>query len=295
MALENLRRDLRTRLENDPIMSPVWIPLPLVLIVSIVILIAIFVSVIISYVLSLSPGTVVSTADLLALPGVVSTLAVFVIVTFAVNILLAWMTYKFVRRRNTHFGRQFFFYEDVKSAVAELVTKKGADASIPLNNLDRISREARLDEAEKNPVLWVALTLASTSIPSVAIKRSAGSMAGLLPLLASLHVYYFLMKDFYRHERREDQFIRDLLGALAISGLNVSLPYRNPPLPERSFALYLVLSAVTVGFFWVYWVYVLLNDPNNHFRRQMLIEDTIMAQLSAHAMAPAPLPSTPPS
>jgi hypothetical protein len=276
-------------------MSPVWIALPLVFIVSVIILVVILVSTVVSYVLSLPPGVVVSTADLLALPGVVSTLAVFGVVIFAVNILLAWMTYKLVRRRNTHFGRQFFFYEDVKSVAAELVTKKGADASAPLNNLDRIGREARLDETQKNPVLWVALTLASTSIPSVAILKSTGSMVGLLPVLASLYVYYFLMKDFYRHERREDQFIRDLLGALAISGFSVSLPYRNPPLPERSFPLYLVLSVVTVGFFWVYWVHVLLNDPNNHFRQQMLIEDTIMAQLSGPMIAPTPVPSTPPS
>ena len=96
------------------------------------------------------------------------------------------------------------------------------------------------------------------------------------------------MKDFYKHERREDQFIRDLLGALTISGLNISLPYRNPPMPERSFALYVVLTIVTAGFFWVYWIYVLLNDPNHHFRQHMIIEDTLMAQLSGTAQ-PAPI------
>jgi len=160
------------------------------------------------------------------------------------------------------------------------------EASIGLNNLDRIAREARAYEPEKSAALWVMLTLAGTSLPSATLLAAPTAFA-LLPLLAVLYVYY-LMKDFFRHERREDLFIRELLGVLAVSGVHVSLPYRNPPLSERSFAVYVVLSIVTVGFFWVYWVYVLLNDPNNHFRQQALVEDTLMAQMTPLLTPPPP-------
>lgn len=275
-------------------MSTGWIAFPLLLIISVIVFFVIILAEIFGYIFSVAPGATLSYADILR--PIASTILAFSIIAFVLNIAIAYMIYKLVQRRNTHFSRQTLLYEDLTSVAEELVAIKGAqmEARISLNNLDRTAREARVYEPEKSAVLWVMLTLAGTSLPTATlIATSTG--AGLLPLLAVLYVYYFLMKDFYRHERREDQFIRDLLGAFAISGLNVSLPHRNPPLPERSFALYLVLSVVTVGFFWVYWVYVLLNDPNNHFRQQMMIEDTIMAQLSASMTSSIQVPSTPPS
>ncbi len=290
IALENLRRDLRTRLENDPQMSTGWIAFPLLLVISIIVFIIVILGEVFSYIFSLPAGALFSYPAFLRTIAV--TVLVYSIVAFVLNIVIAYMIYKLVKRRNTHFARQNFLYEDLTSAAEELATKKGvrSDVSIGLNNLDRIAREARVYEPEKSAALWVILTLAGTSLPSATL-LAAPTGAGLLPLLAVLYVYYFLTKDFFWHERREDQFIRELLGALSISGVQISLPLRNPPLSERSFALYIVLSIVTLGFFWVYWVYVLLIDPNNHFRQQAMVEDALMTQLSAQlTSAPASSP-----
>ena len=261
-------------------MSTGWITFPLLLIVSVIVFVIIILSEIFGYIFSASLGTPLSTADLLR--TIAPTILGYAIVAFVLNIVIAYVIFRLVRRRNTHFTRQNLLYEDLTSAAEELVTKKGVrtEAAIGLNNLDRIAREARAYEPEKSAALWVMLTLAGTSLPSATL-LGAQSGFGLLPFLAVWYVYYFLMKDFFRHERREDQFIRELLGVLAVSGVQISLPYRNPPLSERSFAVYVVLSIVTAGFFWVYWVYVLLNDPNNHFRQQAMIEDTLMAQMSS--------------
>ena len=275
-------------------MSTGWIAFPLLLIVSVIVFFVLILAEVFGYIFSVALGAPLSYAELLRTIG--PTVLVFSIIAFVLNIAIAYMIYKLVQRRNAHFLHQTLLYDDLTSAAEELVATKGAQmgARLSLNNLDRTAREARVYEPEKSAVLWVMLTLAGTSLPTAALLATSTGTS-LLPLLAVLYVYYFLMRDFYRHERREDQFIRDLLGAFAASGLNVSLPYRNPPLPERSLALYLVLSIVTVGFFWVYWVYVLLNDPNNHFRQQMLIEDTIMAQLSASMSSSTQVPSTTPS
>jgi hypothetical protein len=261
-------------------MSTGWITFPLLLIVSVIVFFTIILAEIFGYIFSAFSGTPLSRADLLR--TIAPTILGYSIVAFVLNIVIAYMIFRLVRRRNTHFTRQNLLYEDLTSAAEELLTKKGVktEAAIGLNNLDRIAREARAYEPEKSAALWVMLTLAGTSLPSATL-LAAPTGFGLLPLLAVLYVYYFLMKDFFRHERREDQFIRELLGLLAVSGVQVSLPYRNPPLSERSFAMYVVLSIVTAGFFWVYWVYVLLNDPNNHFRQQAMIEDTLMAQMSS--------------
>ena len=91
-------------------------------------------------------------------------------------------------------------------------------------------------------------------------------------------------------------FINDTLRTFNAIGIPINFPYRNPPIPDRSFALYFVLTLITGSIFAVYWVYVLVSDPNNHFRQQMLMEDTIMAQLSGTPWpAPAPISAPPPS
>ena len=55
---------------------------------------------------------------------------------------------------------------------------------------------------------------------------------------------------------------------------------RTVPIPDRSFILYFILGLVTAGIFYIYWIYVLLEDPNNHFRQQAMIEDTIISQVT---------------
>jgi len=102
----------------------------------------------------------------------------------------------------------------------------------------------------------------------------------LIPSFAMYYVYYFLMKDMFRHERREDWFFGELNRTFAAMGINITLPQRLSPIPDRSLIVYIILTIVTLGFFGVYWVYVLISDPNNHFRYQSMVEDTTLAQVS---------------
>jgi hypothetical protein len=182
------------------------------------------------------------------------------------------LIFKLVGRRNNHFNRQILLQEDLVSMARELAARKGVDVSILLNNMERNVREARLEETEKNATLYA-----------------------ILGGVGWIYAAYFLMKDFFRHERREDLFINDMLRTFSALGVAINFPYRNPPIPDRSFALYFVLTLITGSIFGVYWVYVLVTDPNNHFRQQMLIEDTIMAQLSSISPPPSPISSPPPS
>ena len=191
---------------------------------------------------------------------------------FILLILVIVLIFKLVSRRNNHFNRQILLQEDLVSIARELAAKKGVDVSILLNNMERSVREARLEETEKNATLYA-----------------------LVGGIIWIYCAYFLMKDFFKHERREDLFINDMLRTFNALGVSINFPYRNPPIPDRSFALYFVLTLITASIFGVYWVYVLVTDPNNHFRQQMLMEDTIMAQLSSTSPAPSLLPSAPPS
>ena len=269
IPLENLRRDLRTRLESDKQMSGAWAIVPLLPIIVGIVATVLFVAFLFSSFASMPRGAPVTNSTAVRFIGVFfGALIIYYISYFVVIVLVAVMIFKLVSRRNTHFNRQILLQEDLVNIAKELATRKGIDVSVLLNNMERNAREARLEETEKNATLYA-----------------------ILGGVAWIYVAYFLMKDFFKHERREDLFINDMLRTFNALGVSINFPNRNPPIPDRSFALYFVLTLITGSIFGVYWVYVLVTDPNNHFRQQMLMEDTIMAQLSSTSPAPSPIPS----
>lgn len=264
------------RIETDSEMSAAWILVPLFPLIALVLLI---VGTIIAVLSAVSIGSFNSTGGAASSTGFglafVGLIAFFYVGFFVVAILYAVMIFKLAKRRNTHFQRQLLLYEDLLAMAKEVSSKKGVDASMQLNNLDRTIREARVQETEKSAALWAILSF--------------------ITVIAGLYVYYYLMKDFYKHERREDAFFEDLNRTLAISGVPVNFPRRTLPVPDRSFALYFILTIITATLFNIYWVYVLLTDPNNHFRQQWMIEDTLIAQASPVLGGPSmPPPSSPP-
>ena len=273
IVLENLRRDARMRLESDREMSGAWIIIPLLPIIVAVIFVIITIVAFIATASSLTftnttnPGTPTSrsTTSSVLFPAFTffGFFLLFIGVILLVGILFAFMLYKLIRRRNTHFSRQSLLYEDLVNLARELGAKKGVDVSLAVNNLDRTLRETRTEETEKGAVLWTVLSI----IPYVG-------------WIIQLYVYYFLNKDFFKHERKEDAFVDDLTRTLSAVGVTANLPRRMSPIPDRSFILYFILSIITLGLFGIYWIYTLLTDPNNHFRHQALLEDTILAQVS---------------
>jgi len=125
----------------------------------------------------------------------------FVIIAFIVNIILV---YKLVKRRNMHFKRKIFLFEDTVAAVKAIAIKKGVDVEIGLASCDRPVREAKAEETEKGAMLWAILS------------------AFIFP--AIWYVWHFLMNDFYKHERREDGFWEDIGRVLDKSGIKFSAP-----------------------------------------------------------------------
>src|SRR6266487_1203405 len=276
-------------------MSAAWIMVPLFQILSIVILVITIIAIVFSGILSgVGPTT---SGSVFALAAIVGLLVIFLFVSFVLSIFFAVMLYRLVSRRNNHFARQLFIYEDLEGTAKELAAKKGIDVSLSLDNLRRLKREAQSDEISRDAALWSVILVfaAGFSIPSLACNGFAG--VSLIAVFAQYYVYYFLMKDWFRHERREDIFVYELARLFAAVGINLNLPRRSLPTPDRSFVVYLVLTIVTLGFFGVYWVYVLLTDPNNHLRYQAMVEDTIMAQMSpvlSGTQSPPPPPAPPP-
>ncbi|NIR87395.1 DUF4234 domain-containing protein [Candidatus Bathyarchaeota archaeon] len=263
IEIENLRKDIRMRGESDPMMSTAWILVYLIPIFTaitgiLVIFYAVFVAVTAPLI---EPGETIALPLLAGLTFLVLLLAIIGFIVFII------LTYKLVKRRNTHFKRQIFLTEDVVTAVKTIAAKKGIDVEVGLSSVERTVREAKAEETEKGAVLWAILT----AVPYV------GS-------LAQWYVYYFLMKDSYKHERREDGFWEDLSKTLDKCGITFSVPRRTVTLPNRSFVLYLILTIITLGLFGIYWLYVLLKDPNEHFKYHAQIEDQLLSTLESVAI-----------
>jgi len=261
VPVENLRKDIRMRDESDPIMSTAWILVYLIpIFAAITAIFTIFYTIFVTttfWIVTEEPYT----AALPMLAVLTTLLWLLAIIGFIVSIILI---YKLVKRRNTHFKRQLFLSEDVVTAVKTIAAKKNVDVEVVLSSCERTVREAKSEETEKSAVLWAILSA--------------------IIFLADWYVRYFLMKDFYKHERREDGFWEDLSRTLDKCGITFSVPRRTVTLPNRSFVLYLIVTIITVGLFGIYWLYVLLKDPNEHFKYHIQVEDQLLGTLESVAI-----------
>ena len=74
-------------------------------------------------------------------------------------------------------------------------------------------------------------------------------------------------------------FWEDMSRMLDKCGIKFVVPRRVEALPERNFVLYLILTIITAGLFGIYWLYILLKDPNQHFMYHRQIEDQLLSAL----------------
>ena len=256
-ALTELKHDIRMRTKTDAVLSTAWAVAPVLAWVAAPLL---FLGVFGALFLvpgPAPPGPPPPPSPMASLLIVPLTIVVAAAALLGAALFFVLM-YKLIKRRNEHFRRQILLFEDVTSALREVSARSGTDINESIALCDRIAREARYEETEKSAALWVFLTLATS--------------------LAALYVMYFLMRDFYEHERREDEFWEAVSRALEKLGAE-PLPKRRTPLPDRNFWLYLALSVVTFGLFSIYWWYVLIKDPNEHFKYHAVVEEHLLREL----------------
>ncbi|MFB0500403.1 MAG: DUF4234 domain-containing protein [Candidatus Hadarchaeaceae archaeon] len=188
--------------------------------------------------------------------------AAFIAVIALVGIIgalsLLILIYRLIKRRNEHFKRHQLLEQDVVRVLASSTERKRAKIEDKLASVERSTREAGLSEKEQPAFLWAILCF-------------------FIPFVA-LYVAYFLMRDFYRHEKREDFFLEDLEKTVEPI-VALEIPRRFHSIPDRNLILYLVLTILTVGIFGIYWLYSLIVDPNNHFNHQVAWEDKLLSSL----------------
>mgnify|MGYP000085343040 CR=1 FL=1 len=262
-SLDKLRMTVARRAEADTILSTAWCALPLVgAIISFVIVLWAFAAYGGPY--GGLYGPTVSGAFYLAV----------IAASLIPAILMLYLLYMLIKRRNTHFRRTHDLFADIVATLRELSAEKGVDITGQLGLVERYLSEARMEEVERSPILWVVLCI----IPIVNI-------------FAVLYVLYFLMRDWYRHERREDDMWMQVNSALTALGYRPIDTRRPEPIPHRSFFVYLILYFVIPLIWAIYWLYTLIKDPNNHMASQARIEDDLLLVLGTAPTAP-PTPPT---
>ncbi|PVX23398.1 MAG: hypothetical protein CW691_10660 [Candidatus Bathyarchaeum sp.] len=262
-SLSNIRKDVQMQKKSDRQMSTAWLLVYIIPLIISVVASCYFVTVFMDLFSTVDfslPSSSYSSYDWL--PDEFMSVWIIVMLTGAANsVATLTLNYLLVNRRATHFKRQNFLHEDTISTIGSIAKTKEIDMDADLSSLQRTLKEANIEKTEKSAILWSILSM---FVPFV-----------------QLYVYYFLVNDFYRHERIEDSFWADVSTAMNKLDINFSMPRRTEAMPYRSFVLYLILSIVTMGLFVVYWLYALLKDPNTHFKYHTQTENQLLTVLES--------------
>jgi hypothetical protein len=176
------------------------------------------------------------------------------LVSFAVLFLGALSVYFLIDRRNRHFARQQLLF----SALRRYLASK-APSSQSVLQLGFLSEDLAYEEKTRPAGLWAVLFLFFTPI-------------------TCLIVSYNLTHDMRKHDELQSKYQAAVIPALVDAG------FQQPALPgyssrNRDPVLFIILTAITGGLFWIFWFYTLLLDYNEHFADQAKFEDQILSVL----------------
>jgi hypothetical protein len=271
-AIEDLRKYSELRQRTDKIISYWWVAVPAATIAislsTIVVLFAGIGAIIGSAASSPSPNI-----SSFALSPMFLNIEYLDLASFAILIAYLFLVYNLIKRRNEHFERQGRVLYDATYVLKQtMISRTGQLSSEQANHflqIDAVMDTMRREENPRSALLWAVLLI----IP-------------IVDVVAYFYTLYFLMHDFQQHETREDYVVAMLsylgagIGAQPIIG-------RSRKMGQRSFILYLVLLVVTLGIFGIYWVYVLIKDPNDHFEGDAAIESQLQNLVTSPSKASA--------
>jgi len=258
VMIQRIEELVRRRLTTDRRMSYGWLIVPLLPILVGIALAASLVRVIISLVPEFSSFEQPQEASRLF--GEIFVLyGVAIMSLFLVLLLGAFALYNLLDRRNAHFRRQQQLFVTLAKYLA---TKAGVSSS---SKLTLIAEDSVFEEQERPAGLWSILYVFVTPI-------------------IGLVVAYNLTQDLRKHEERQSNYYQVLLGTLGEIGITAT-PMSLYKSHKRDPLLYIILTAITGGIFWIYWFYTLLKDYNEHFADHSSFEEQLLAALK---------PTTPP-
>lgn len=255
VLLERIEELIHWRSSTDRRMGYVWMVVPILPILVGLALVISFIGILASALSSVSSLQQAQSA--IPAVGAILGLYGFAIVSIYLILLIgAFAFYYLIDRRNNHFKRQQQLFLTFQKYLA---SKTDAPASDNLFRLAQLSEESIFEERDRPAGLWSTLYLFVTPI------------VGLI-------LAYNLDQDLRRHEDLQSSYQITLINTLNETSTQPTT-LASPKYHKRDPILFIVLTAITAGLFWIYWFYTLLKDYNEHFLDQSHFEDQILSLL----------------
>jgi hypothetical protein len=254
--IENVRKYAAMRKATDEFVSPWWIIVPAVTVLTY--LGTSFYNVFSFFRLFAAPA--LTSAAPSPLPGLgFLNFGPLTLVTLLPEIVFLYLFYTLIKRRNLHFARQNRLFRSLNAALRKIARAKGAiEVERYSSYIESSLSSSTVLDREKSAAFWAILLI----VPVVQI-------------FALAYILYFLNEDFFVHEQRENYDLSVFGYELQLMGFSFTYKRQNS-VSSRSYALYLILTIITLGLFSIYWDYILIKDPNGHFADQYKIEDALL-------------------
>jgi hypothetical protein len=174
-------------------------------------------------------------------------------------IIYAFLAFKLTDRLNHHIKRELILrYNLILYIRGKAAERYKQQTIVPqLTAMESIHLEASYREQEHSALGFAILAL----IPFV-----------------NLYVLYVLTKFTGQHDQRWNAFTQNAQYCSQQLGMDVVAPSWRT-IPERSFLIYFLLTILSLGLFLFYWLWKLIDDPNEHFRTQWQFEDSLITQM----------------
>jgi len=243
---------------TDRRMSNVWMIAPLLPIILVVVILGVVLGLIVSAISKIGTipqpqnATSAGRAVASAIGGIVAIYGFAIVGGYFVLFLTALAFYYFMQRRNDHFARQQLLF----SSLHRLLSDTSAKPIESVTRLGYLTEDSKSQEQQKTAGVWAVLFLFVTPI------------VGLL-------IAYRLTQDLRNHEALQAEYRSNLTEAFRETGYQSPI-FSTQKLHNRDPLLFLILSIITAGLFWIYWFYTILHDYNEHFAQQAEFEDQIV-------------------
>jgi len=280
--LPELEYAVGKRFESDRMMGYIWMIVPILPLLLAILGAAVFLGFILTAIAAGISGptpTAPFPTDSMAAILILGWIGL-ILVGFIVSIFGAVALYYMILRRNNHFRRQRIF-TSILLPYLEAKLKERGKSSNAISALALLNRDSEYEEIERSAAVWAVLYIFVSPI-------------------VGLYIFHFLTNDLYKHFKRQIDLSRNLEALLKDLEVQFVSPAQYE-IKRRETILYIILTIVTVGLFWIYWFYLQLKEYNEHFKSQWKLEDqlvntlrTQMEGLPPETHAPA-LPTVPPT
>jgi hypothetical protein len=288
-----IRETVNTRKATDRIIDPMWLALCIVLsVIATVVFIATTVS-LIPYFSIDSTSVIIGYAFLCVLTAVIS-------------FIFAFIAYQLVKRQNDHFKREWDLRANILNLFKALAGTPEREALL-FRDIGPMLAAHKQAEPIREPWFWALITgFPGISIAIILLLTSPIFFGGITSFdpsamsyyllvasvfivfiviaaicgLLELYMQYFLTKTMFEHDRRWLVFSYGASNVLSKFGIQPDWNYVPFAMPDREPIIYVVLCFF-VPPFWIYWFYILITDPNNHFRSQWKYEKWLAKSLDS--------------